>query len=200
VLLRTVAIGNVAGCGHGRSRRLREFSRKCASITSTDLLKACQNLLILDKRLNVFRFAHLSAEEFLETQLHKVDSHTEIAKLCLSLFCSLGSWTDYDGTLETGEGRYQDRHLLLYSAVFWLWHLNHRKDACQILEALGKLSYLKLHSGAGSTINSVFDPSQGILKIISGIDHGLCRKRGTTVFPQSDYGECLPAYPNPGSD
>jgi len=44
-----------------------KFSRNGEGIRSTDLLKACQNLLILDERLNVFRFAHLSVEEYLET-------------------------------------------------------------------------------------------------------------------------------------
>jgi len=53
-----------------------EFSRICAAVRSTDLLKVCQNLLILDERVNVFRFAHLSVEEYLETQQPKVDSHT----------------------------------------------------------------------------------------------------------------------------
>jgi len=113
-----------------------EFSRKCTSIRSTDLLKACQNLLILDERLNVFRFAHLSVEEYLETQLLKVDSHTEIAKICLSVVCSSRPWTDYDTALKTAEGCYHDRHLLLYSAVFWPWHLNRCEDSCQILDAL----------------------------------------------------------------
>jgi len=113
-----------------------EFSRNCATLRATDLLKACQNLLILDERLNVFRFAHLSVEEYIETQQLGVDSHTEIAKICLSLVCSSRSWTDYDLTLTTREGRYHDRHLLLYSAVFWPWHLNHCRDDCRILAAL----------------------------------------------------------------
>jgi len=113
-----------------------EFSHKCTAVRATDLLKACQNLLILDERLNVFRFAHLSVEEYLETQLLRVDSDTEIAKICLSLVCSSRSWTDYDVALETREGRYRDRHLLLYSAVFWPWHLNRSEDSCQILAVL----------------------------------------------------------------
>jgi len=62
-----------------------EFSRYCTAVGATDLLKACQNLLILDERLNVFRFADLSVQEYLETQQLTVDSHTEIAKICLSL-------------------------------------------------------------------------------------------------------------------
>jgi len=113
-----------------------EFSRICTAIRVTDLLKACQNLLILDEHLNVFRFAHISVEEYLETQQPKVDSDTEIAKICLSLVCSSRSWTDYDTTLATREGYYRDRHLLLYSAVFWPWHLKRCNDSCQILDAL----------------------------------------------------------------
>jgi len=71
-LLDAVTVG-IGGSG--------EFSRNCMAVGATDLLKACQNLLILDKRLNVFRFAHLSVEEYLETQQLKIDSHTEIASL-----------------------------------------------------------------------------------------------------------------------
>jgi len=115
---------------------LGEFSRKCEALTAIDLLKVCQNLLILDERLNVFRFAHLSVEEYLETKELKVDPHTEIAKICLSLVCSSRSWADYDESITTREGHYQNRHLLLYSAVFWPWHLNRCNDNCQILAAL----------------------------------------------------------------
>ena len=126
-LLDAVTVG-IGGSG--------EFSRNCTSVGATDLLKACQNLLIFDERLNVFRFAHVSVEEYMETQQLEVDSHTEIAKICLSLVCSSRSWTDYDTTLTTEEGRYDDRHLLLYAAVFWPWHLNRCLDNCQILAGL----------------------------------------------------------------
>ncbi|KAI5796206.1 hypothetical protein FPQ18DRAFT_423767 [Pyronema domesticum] len=118
--------------------RSGEFSRK-APIKANDLLTTCQNLLILDERLNVFRFAHLSVEEYLETkpELSKASSHTEIAKGCLSLFCTPGSWVDYNN-VTTREGQYRDRHLLLYSVVFWPWHFSHCEDVngCQTLTDL----------------------------------------------------------------
>jgi hypothetical protein len=116
-----------------------EYSRK-DTIKTNDILEACQNLLILDERLNIFRFAHLSVDEYLEIQLPKVNSHTEIAKVCLSLLYTPGSWDsgDYDRTLETTEGYYSDRHLLLYSAVFWPWHFSccEEVNSCQILTGL----------------------------------------------------------------
>ena len=94
------------------------------TIKANVLLKVCQNFVILDESLNVFRFAHLSVDEYLDSKLCKVDSHTEIAKACLSLLCTPGSWGDYDTTLRTKESKYSDRHLLLYSAVFWPWHFS----------------------------------------------------------------------------
>ena len=104
-----------------------EFSRK-GTITVNGLLKVCQNLLVFDKQLNVFRFAHLSVDEYLETELRNSDSQTEIAKVCLSLLCTPTSWKTYDETLRTTKGRYWNRHLLLYSAVFWPWHFSHCGD------------------------------------------------------------------------
>jgi len=46
--------------------RAGEFSHE--PIQPNVLLKACQNLIILDKSLNVFRFAHLSVDEFFENE------------------------------------------------------------------------------------------------------------------------------------
>ncbi|KAI5857243.1 hypothetical protein BZA05DRAFT_332021, partial [Tricharina praecox] len=43
-----------------------EFSHD--TVHASVLLKACHNLIILDEGLNVFRFAHLSVDEYLETQ------------------------------------------------------------------------------------------------------------------------------------
>ena len=47
-----------------------EFTRK-DTITANCLLDACQNLLLFDKQLNVFRFAHLSVDEYFEGELRK---------------------------------------------------------------------------------------------------------------------------------
>ena len=45
-----------------------EFTRK-DTITANCLLDACQNLLLFDKQLNVFRFAHLPVDEYFENRL-----------------------------------------------------------------------------------------------------------------------------------
>jgi len=114
-----------------------EFSHE-DTIKVNDLLRVCHNLIILDNGLNVFRFAHLSVDEYLETQLPRADSHGTIAKVCLSLLCAQGASDDYDTALETMEARYCDRHLLLYSAVFWPWHFARFEDVntCPILTVI----------------------------------------------------------------
>jgi len=94
------------------------------SITNDTILKVCQNLLVLDDRLQIYRFAHLSVDEYLETKFNnsKVDSHAYIAESCLSLLCSPKPFEKYDQTIFTEEGQYANRHILLYSAAFWPWH------------------------------------------------------------------------------
>ncbi|KAI5850863.1 hypothetical protein BZA05DRAFT_51672 [Tricharina praecox] len=106
-------------------------------VQANDLLKACQGFIILDERLDVFRFAHLSVEEYLETQLVKFNSHVEILKVCLLLLCA-SSWGEYDETLETRQADYNARHLLLYSVVFSPWHFAQceDKDNCQAVTGL----------------------------------------------------------------
>ncbi|KAI5818540.1 hypothetical protein BZA77DRAFT_16936 [Pyronema omphalodes] len=118
--------------------RSGEFSLR-ARISANDLLKICQNLLVLDERLDVFRFAHLSFEEYLETkpELNKATSHTEIAKGCLSLLCAPESWLGYENVAITEKG-HRDRHLLSYSVLFWPWHYSHSEgvNCCQTLSEL----------------------------------------------------------------
>jgi len=99
------------------------FSRE-HTIKANDLLQACQNLIVLDHNLNVFRFAHLSVDEYLETRLSKIDAHTEITKVCLSLLASPSLWDGYDRTMVTTDSRHSYLHLLLYSTVFWPWHFS----------------------------------------------------------------------------
>jgi len=112
-----------------------EFSHD--TVQANDLLKACQNLVVLDERLNVFRLAHLSVKEYLETKMLEVESHAEISKVCLSLLCTSHAWDYYDTALPTYEASYGDRHLLLYTTVFWPWHFFRcGVEGCAILSSL----------------------------------------------------------------
>lgn len=117
----------VHGCGH--------FPHN-PTVKANELLKACHILIILDERLNVFRFAHLSVVECLDFKLAKVDTHTKIAKVCLSFLCTLDSWYDYDWTLNTEEEHHSERHMFWYAAVFWPWHFGHGGEGCPILIGL----------------------------------------------------------------
>lgn len=112
-----------------------EFSHE-DSMRANDLLRACRNLIILDEGLGFFRFAHLSVDEYLETQLHNIDSHAAITQVCLSLLCTPDSCKCYDWTIKTEEADYTDRHLLLYSATFWPWHISRSGDSASSCPSL----------------------------------------------------------------
>jgi hypothetical protein len=86
-------------------------------LSATILLKVCQNLLIFDERLTVFRFAHLSVEEYLEEELSEVDSHRHITKVCLSLLCAPYHIEKYDKSTPPWAwwGARRAKHLLMYT-------------------------------------------------------------------------------------
>jgi len=108
-----------------------KFSR-VHTINANDLLQICQNLIVWDESLDVFRFAHLSADEYLETRLPKVDSHTAIMNVCLSILSNPSSWDGYDRDLAVTQHYDSQIHLLLYSTVFWPWHMTHCEDTNDI--------------------------------------------------------------------
>ena len=108
-----------------RISHAEEHSR-IGRITANGLLNACQNLLVFDNNLDVFRFAHLSVDEFLETRLPKVDSHAGIARACLLLLCSTSALNEYESASRPGRD-YED--LLVYATLRWPWHLSFGSDA-----------------------------------------------------------------------
>ena len=96
-------------------------------VKTNDLLRACQNLVILDDGLDVFRFAHLSVDEYLETRLPTVYSHAMILKGCLEVLNNPNSWGNYMARPKYKERDYYP-HLLLYSTIFWPWHFSRCED------------------------------------------------------------------------
>lgn len=70
--------------------RTRDFmlalcSCESASLSAEQLLDLCSNFVVLDTGLDVFRFAHLSVREFLETkeEYEPDKNHALIAEMCL---------------------------------------------------------------------------------------------------------------------
>lgn len=109
-----------------------------SSITKNGLLSLCNNLLVFDSQLRVWRFAHLSVAEYFEnSHLELPTSHAFVAKVCLKLL--LGSWTlnsrkrTYDD-IDDGNGRSDESDgddfnnppqdfLRLYSVYNWIRHV-----------------------------------------------------------------------------
>ena len=60
------------------------------NLSTEELLDLCCNFLVLDAELDVFRFAHLSVREYLETRTEYTSesSHALAAQFCLSYLCT----------------------------------------------------------------------------------------------------------------
>lgn len=58
------------------------------SLTATDILQLCHNLVTVDSQLNVFRFAHLSVREYLQTrpEYNDVELHTLAMARCMDVY------------------------------------------------------------------------------------------------------------------
>ena len=88
-----------------------------AQLELPELLTICFNMLVLDSKLNVVRFAHVSVQEFLETQSDLATHHTHrlAAMSCLNT-CMHGSPVGPEIGLLPTENFYH------YSALYWAEH------------------------------------------------------------------------------
>jgi len=117
-----------------KANKCGEYSQ-VGPIETDTILKVCQNLLIWDECMDTFKFAHLSVEEYFDSKcaegvFTEADCHAYIAETCLSLLCTPENFVKYDLTVDTEEGKYRDRHILLYSATFWAWHFSRYEELC----------------------------------------------------------------------
>ncbi len=88
-----------------------------AELKLPDLLKICFNMVVLDSKLNILRFAHVSVQEFLETQpdLATHHAHRLAAMSCLNM-CMKGLPVGLEVGLCPAERFYH------YSALYWAEH------------------------------------------------------------------------------
>ena len=83
----------------------------------TDLLTICFNLIVVDSRLNVLRFAHVSVQEFLESQPELAVHHNNrlAAMSCLNM-CMQGS------SIKPEVGPCPTENFHHYSILYWAEH------------------------------------------------------------------------------
>lgn len=100
------------------------------------VLDLCANLVVLDNGLDVFRFAHLSVREFLETKgkFDAASNHAIAAECCLRYLLyakpryevyTKDGWITADNGGPSHQRRAAFRNLCHeYSCLYWLFHLN----------------------------------------------------------------------------
>ncbi|KAI9043149.1 putative ferric reductase transmembrane component [Aspergillus affinis] len=114
-------------------------------IDEQGLLWLCNNLLTLDSQQKVWRFAHLSVREYLETKMnwHLPQVNLHVASACLSLFINTYDkeeegikLMEWEKDPEPTDIYYPMHHLQLYIRHYWAKHV---QVAC---DEEGKLSML----------------------------------------------------------
>lgn len=92
----------------------------CTQVSKRDVLNMSCNLLVEDTALDVFRFAHLSVREYLETREDFIadETHVIVARRCLDIYLrpEAISGSPRSSTL------IQDRELGAYACYYWPVH------------------------------------------------------------------------------
>lgn len=98
-------------------------------LTLSAVFDICQNLVVLDNRLQVLRFAHFSVQEFLLKQFNSEEEHTGVAEVCLDALVNHTTRSSLPQTLA----------IMDYATCNWGDHVrlsgvgsNALKDLCQV--------------------------------------------------------------------
>lgn len=115
--------------------------QQATQLLRAEILSLCCNLVIFDETLTVFRFAHASVREFLETQpgFGSQEINAEAAQECLDLL--LSKWEDRPGVFapdsngkffkfdvvaaedsNTPQGPAPTRNFAHYAIKYWIFH------------------------------------------------------------------------------
>jgi ankyrin repeat protein len=110
---------------------------RSSSLNTSEILDLCGNLIVIDSELNIFRFAHLSVREFLEshTDFTAQQVQPEIAKQCLRI--SFDSLADQN----VSSVRWKQGTIQTYAALYWPIHSYHsrRSMPVDLIEALKRV-------------------------------------------------------------
>jgi ankyrin repeat protein len=84
-------------------------------LDTSQLLHMCCNMVVLDEKLEIFRFAHLSVREYLESrgEYTKIETHTSVAEICVDTYI-------LEPSLEP-PGK-QNREISPYATLYWSIH------------------------------------------------------------------------------
>ena len=110
-----------------RPLRVNEFiaavsvdpNSNCREVSSQAVLNVCSNMVILDAELDIFRFAHLSVREYLETRndYAAISSNYLIARRCVNTYIA-GNSSKSTSAYATR----QNQVLQAYAALYWPVH------------------------------------------------------------------------------
>ena len=96
-----------------------EPNGSCRGLSSRDVLNVCSNLVVFDAELDIFRFAHLSVREYLETRddYTAISSNYLIVRRCIAIYITGQSSKPTSASVTR-----QNQVLQAYAALYWPLH------------------------------------------------------------------------------
>ena len=95
------------------------------------VLEACQNLLVVDQKLNVCRFSHLSVQEYFETS-HWNSGEADLlaGKVCLLTLLNIPAMPEHDERTWMHEDQQDNsvHDVLKYACFSWVYHLQRLEE------------------------------------------------------------------------
>lgn len=134
------------------SRLLFQDGNFSDTISPTDLLSLCCNLVVLDQELNCFRFAHVSVRDFLDSSpgFDNDTIHTMAVRKCLDIY-DIAPIDCYQAHLDV----FQTRSCFQYAAQYWIVHYKHIDQKFRSAVLGERVKCFFFHQ---SEINDLFEP------------------------------------------
>jgi hypothetical protein len=157
------------------------------AIDSESLLDYCYNLIVKDEALDIFRFAHLSVREYLETldDYTPTNTHAVAAEICLA--CITKIRVGAGGRTTAQSFKPAAYAMIEYATIFWPVHcaVSGEKRAVPPLEP--PIASFIMQRRVGNAFRSWMEDARALAKSLGGLDPLAAKLRHSFCSPPNPF-------------
>jgi hypothetical protein len=137
------------------------------AIDSESLLDYCFNLIVKDKSLDIFRFAHLSVREYLETRddYTPTNTHAVAAEICLACITSTRVGAGDRMTAQNVEPA--PYAMIEYATMFWPVHCGLSGDKRTVPPLAPPISSFIMQRRVGNAFRAWMEDARAVAKSLT---------------------------------
>lgn len=157
------------------------------AIDSESLLEYCFNLVVKDKALDIFRFAHLSVREYLETRddYTITSTHAVAAEICLACITKTRIGAGERMTAQNG-GPAPDP-MIEYATMFWPVHCGLSGEKRDIPPLAPPISTFIMQRRVGNAFKAWMEDARALAKSLGVLDPLAAKLRDCFCSPPSPF-------------